>query len=177
MSRTVKKLNNIFVSGNLDNNTVYLTSGIQPPNDSGSVLDQIKVHSEMQSYASGGSVYHMNLVDTISPDKKCNLIKSLFENFTIRYISLTPILSICQNCGMKMVGKQVNCKSCGSADISCWSRPVGYFRPAVRGNLSSDLKKSDYTYWLKSRIEELSNRKTIDQEIVNRLEGLGDILS
>ena len=159
----------ICVSGDCDTNKVYLTSGIQPPSDTGTIFDQIKTHSEMQSYASGGSIFHMNINEHMGIEKTIKMIKNLFNNFPLRYISLTPILSVCQDCGNKSVGKKTVCPSCGSNDISFWSRPVGYFRPALRGNISADLKDSTFRYWLKSRIEEFRRRRTVDNTIVDEL--------
>ncbi len=168
----MSKVPTIYVSGDVENSNVYLTSGIQPPSDEGTPFDQVQVHSEMQSYASGGSIYHMNLTESMESTKKCSFIKSLFENFPLRYISLTPILTICHDCGKKSVGKKTSCSRCGSLDVSCWSRPVGYFRPAVRGNLSSDLRKFNHRFWLNGRFEEFLRRKTIDDQeftdILNR---------
>lgn len=166
----MSKVATIFVSGDIEQGNVYLTSGIQPPADEGTPFDQVQVHSEMQSYASGGSIYHMNLSEPMQRDKKCNFIKSMFGNFPLRYISLTPILTICQDCGTKIVGKKTECSQCGSKDVTCWSRPVGYFRPAVRGNLSHDLRQFDHRFWLNGRFEEFLRRKTIgDTEITDML--------
>jgi len=162
-----KNIKPIFVSGDVKNNNVYLSSGIQPPTDSGSFLDQLEIHNEFQSYASGGSVFHINLTDTIVPKLKNKFIKNLFENHTIRYASLTPVLSVCQNCGTKEIGKKTVCRNCNSTDISIWSRPVGYLRPVVRGNLSDDLRKYEHKYWTDSRLEEFRKRKTFDNNIIN----------
>lgn len=148
----------IYVSGDMENGNVYLTPGFQPPVDSGSLEEQIKVHSEMQSYASGGSIFHINLEEKMDVNTKNRFIKSMFENFPIRYVSLTPLLSVCNFCGEKQLGKRTTCSSCGSTDIVCWSRPVGYFRPAIKGNISNDLKKADERFWSKHKIEELSRR-------------------
>lgn len=157
-----KRIPTMFVSGNIEQGNVYLTSGIQPPADDGSPMDQVELHSEMQSYASGGSIYHMNLTEKMPSKKKCKFIKSMFNNFPLRYVTLTPMLSICQDCGSKTIGKKVECPICGSKDISVWSRVVGYFRPAVRKNLSEDLKTYDHRFWMNGRFEEFLNRKLID---------------
>jgi len=151
-------MNRIYVSGDVDNDSVYLTPGFQPPVDSGSFEEQIKVHSEMQSYASGGSIFHINIEEPLSVESKNKFIKSLFQNHPIRYISLTPLLSICNDCGKKQMGKRTTCSKCGSKNIVCWSRPVGYFRPAIKGNVSDDLRKADEKFWSKHKIEELARR-------------------
>jgi len=165
----IKKVPTICVSGDVAVGNVYLTSGIQPPADEGTQFEQIRSHSEMQSYASGGSIFHMNMTEHMESEQKCTFVKSLFNNFTLRYISLTPVLSICQECGCKAVGKKTSCSKCGSTDITCWSRPVGYFRPAVRGNLSQDLRQHDHRFWLNSRLEEFLRRKTFNANIVDDL--------
>lgn len=159
----------IKVSGDIENNNVYLTSGIQPPADDGTIFQQITTHSEMQSYASGGSIFHMNVNEHMPADKTIKMIKNMFNKFPLRYISITPILSICQECGCKAVGKKTTCTSCGSTDISLHSRPVGYFRPVMRGNISQNLKKSNHRFWAKSRIEEFIRRRTVDNDSVDSL--------
>ena len=166
---TTRRVPTIAVSGDLLNGNVYLTAGIQPPADEGTPFDQVQVHSEMQSYASGGSIYHMNLTERMNNIKKCSFVKSLFNNFPLRYISLTPILSICQACGSKSVGKITTCPNCSSEDITAWSRPVGYFRPAARGHLSEDLRRYDYRFWLNGRFEEFLRRRTFREDDVNDL--------
>jgi len=160
----MQKINPIFVSGNIENKDVYLTSGVQPPTDFGSFIDQLKVHSNYQSYASGGSVFHINLNESIVSNKKSDFIKNMFNNYTIRYASLTPVLSVCQKCGSKFVGKKTICSNCQSDDITVWSRPVGYLRPSVRGGLSSDLRQHNYRYWMNGRLEEFLRRTVFDEE-------------
>ena len=159
-----ERIHPISVSGNLADGNVYLTSGVQPPTDTGSFLDQLRIHSIYQSYASGGSVYHINIQENMPPDKKSSFIRNMFGNWTIRYVSLTPILSICQSCGNKKVGKMLRCNKCNSDDITVWSRPVGYLRPAVRGGLSEDLKKHNHRYWMNGRLEEFLRRIVFTSE-------------
>lgn len=151
------------VSGNLEDGKVYLTAGIQPPSDEDkSISSTIKISSDYQSYAGGGSILHVFMNEKMSSTKKANFIKKMFNNFPIRYVSLTPFLSICNSCGEKFVGKRREC-SCGSNDLSIWTRPVGYFRPAIRDEISEDYKSSHYRFWSSSRLEEMSNRKNIEE--------------
>jgi len=150
--------NSIYVSGDINSGNVYLTPGFQPPTDSGGLYEHIRVHSEMQSYASGGAIFHVNIEEPMNVSAKNKFIKSLFENHPIRYISLTPFLSICNKCGIKQIGKRFTCSKCGSDDVTCWSRPVGYFRPAVKGNISDNLHNATEKFWSKHKIEELSKR-------------------
>lgn len=164
-----KLIPTICVSGDVEKGNVYLTAGIQPPYDEGTSFEQIQAHSEFQSYASGGSIMHMNLTEQMSSEKKCTFIHSLFNNFPMRYITMTPVLSICQSCGKKIVGKKNTCSICESHDIIVFSRVVGYFRPASRGNLSDDLRKFDFRFWNKGRYEEFLRRKMIDNDCVDGL--------
>ena len=59
----IKRVPTICVSGDVSLGNVYLTSGIQPPADEGTQFEQIRSHSEMQSYASGGSIFHINMTE------------------------------------------------------------------------------------------------------------------
>lgn len=158
----------IEVSGNLETGKIWLTCGIQPPTDEGTIMDQTKIHSDMQSYASGGSVQHVFLGEVISPEQKSKMIKSLFGNYTLRYMSFTPILTVCNACGSKVAGKHTEC-SCGSDDVTVWSRPVGYFRPVLRKEITNDFKDAKHTFWLSSRTEEFSRRKELYNSSVSEM--------
>lgn len=156
--------NQIYVSGDIEKGTVFITSGFQPPTTTGTFREQLEVHSEMQSYASGGAIFHINLEQKFDINNINKFIKKIFENYPIRYISLTPILSICNNCKRKYIGKINICKECSSKDVSIWARPVGYFRPAIRGDIAEDYEDAAYKFWAEHKIKELSNMITIKNE-------------
>lgn len=155
------------VSGSTENNNIYLTSGIQPPTTEGNLVQQTKVQADMQSYASGGSIMHVFLNEEMDAEHKSKFISKMFNNFPIRYISLTPFLSICNECGEKHVGKINTCINCNSADVSIWSRPIGYVRPVMRSNINDSYTNADFTFWTSSKIHEFANRRNILIDDIN----------
>ncbi len=154
----------IFVNGHPTTKRVFLTSGFQAPFQEGDLLKQIDVNSHFQSYATGGSIMHLFTAEELKPEEQEKLIFSIIKNFPIQYLTKTPFLTTCNECGYKMVGKRRKCQKCGSEDITLWSRPIGYFRPVMRGKIGKDFKNAEFLFWLSSRVEDFSTRKEVKKE-------------
>jgi ribonucleoside-triphosphate reductase len=60
------------------------------------------------------------------------LIKRIFENSTVPYITITPTFSICPDHGY-LKGEHFTCPECGS-DAEVWTRVVGFHRPVQSWN-------------------------------------------
>ena len=132
----------IYVSGTKER--PFLTSGFQPPFSEKSLTKLVYVSAHTQNYADGGSVLHLFIGEKLTISQKKKLIKSLFENYPVKYITLTPTLSRCNSCGIKVVGERLRCPTCGSDDMIIYSRVVGYFRPIARRILVKDSEKGLY---------------------------------
>ena len=78
-----------------------------------------------------------------------NLIKTVAENFSLPYFTLTPTFSICENHGY-IKGEHSSCPECNSA-CEVWSRSVGYLRPVDQWNPGKQL--------------EFKDRKTFDKQL------------
>ena len=166
----------MFVNGDPKSGRVFLTSGFQAPFQEGDLLKQIDVNSHFQSYATGGSIMHLFTAEELTPEEQEKLIFNVIENFPIQYITKTPFLTSCNACGHKVVGRKTECPKCGSTDVTVWSRPIGYFRPVMRGNISKDFKKAEHLFWLSSRVEDFATRKEVTkkdlEEIVEELHSI-----
>ena len=136
------KIPDIYVSGT--KSRPFLTSGFQPPFSEKSLTKLIYVSAHTQNYATGGSVLHLFLGEKLTISQKKKLIKAIFENYPVKYITLTPTLSRCNSCGFKVVGEKLRCPRCGSDDMTIYSRVVGYFRPIARKILVKDPEKGLY---------------------------------
>jgi anaerobic ribonucleoside-triphosphate reductase len=169
----VKVKPKIYVNGDVDSGRVFLTSGFQAPFQEGDLLKQIDVNSHFQSYATGGSIMHLFTAEEMTPEEQEKLIFSIIKNFPIQYLTKTPFLTTCNNCGHKMVGRKTKCERCGSDDVTIWSRPIGYFRPVMRKGISKNFKSAKYLFWLSGRIEDFSTRKEVTtkdiEEIIEEL--------
>ncbi len=92
------------------------------------IFETLDLQDELQSRYTGGTVLHLYLGERI-PDKEIakSLIRKVFTNYKLPYISLTPTFSVCPNHGY-LAGEHFACPDCG-AEAEVWSRVVGYLRP------------------------------------------------
>jgi ribonucleoside-triphosphate reductase (formate) len=88
------------------------------------------------------TVFHMFLgekIDEISMAK--NLVKKVFENFNLPYLTLTPTFSICPSHGY-LSGEHFFCPECAiKQPCEVYSRVVGYIRPVQQWHVG---KKQEF---------------------------------
>jgi ribonucleoside-triphosphate reductase len=141
----------IFVRGDLSGSGVFLTSGFQPPYQVGSLSQQLRISSETQRFATGGSIQHIFLNE--KPDRYAvrDFVRRVFSSLPIIYITLTPTLTLCGDCSGRITGEHYTCPICGSEDTIVYSRVIGYYRPVARKVLSADRKRhlfeGEENYW------------------------------
>ncbi len=117
------------------NNSTHL-----PVEHTDDIFETLDLQDELQSLYTGGTVLHLYLGENIpEPKIAANLIKKVFENYKLPYVSLTPTFSICQNHGY-LKGEQYVCSECGEK-TEVWSRVVGYLRPI---NNYNEGKREEY---------------------------------
>jgi ribonucleoside-triphosphate reductase len=76
-----------------------------------------------------------------TPETAKNLVKKVFENFHLPYITLTPTFSICPNHGY-VSGEHFQCPKCViEQPCEVYSRVVGYLRPVQQWN---DSKQEEF---------------------------------
>jgi len=153
-----------------------LTSGFQPPFSCKNMSKLIYTSAITQNYATGGSVLHLFLGEKLSVESKKRLIKSMFSNYTVKYITLTPTLTVCNDCKRKFVGEHIKCPSCGSDNTVIYSRVIGYFRPIARKvkvkDSSLGLYEGEENVWQDSRRGDWATRGILNQnEIESFLTG------
>jgi len=114
----------------------YYTNSTQlPVNYTNDVFKALKLQDGLQSLYTGGSVFHVFLGERIQdPNQAKKLIKKIFENFKLPYISLTPTFSICPSHGY-LSGEHQHCPRCTiKQPCEVYSRIVGYLRPVSQWN-------------------------------------------
>ena len=107
----------------------YYTNSTQlPVNYTDDIFETLDLQDELQSLYTGGTVLHLYMGERL-PDIEVakRLIKNIFNNYKLPYISLTPTFSTCHTHGY-INGEHFNCPQCGDA-TEVWSRVVGYLRP------------------------------------------------
>jgi len=120
---------NIITAGT-KKNPYYTNSTMLPVNYTDDVFEALKLQDEIQSKYTGGIVFHVFMGERISDIEVVkNLIKKIFNNFRLPYITLTPTFSICPQHGY-ISGEHYTCPKCVvKQPCEVYSRVVGYIRP------------------------------------------------
>lgn len=128
----------IITSG--DKEPYYTNSTQIPVGYTDDIFEVVRLQDELQSMYTGGTVLHLYLGEKINDREVCkSLIKKIFANSKMPYISITPTFSVCPTHGY-IAGEHFECPHCHqSAEV--WSRVVGYFRCVKDFNKS---KQAEY---------------------------------
>jgi len=91
----------------------YYTNSVHlPVNYSDDPMEIIDHQDDLQTKFTGGTVIHLFLGEKISePAAAKNLIKNIFKNYELPYLSLTPSFSVCPACGY-IHGEKFRCPKC-----------------------------------------------------------------
>jgi len=114
----------------------YYTNSTQlPVNHTNDIFEALKLQDELQCKYTGGTVLHLFLGEQVSDIQTVkNLVKKVFENFHLPYITLTPTFSICPAHGY-LAGEHFYCPKCTiKQPCEVYSRIVGYYRPVSQWN-------------------------------------------
>jgi ribonucleoside-triphosphate reductase len=129
----------------------YYTNSTQlPVGFTDDIFETLDLQDELQSLYTGGTVLHLYLGEEIKNRESAkSLIRKVFTQYKLPYISLTPTFSICNNHGY-ISGEHFNCPECGE-QAEVWSRVVGYLRPVQNFNTG---KREEYQLRKKYQIKE-----------------------
>ena len=125
----------------------YYTNSTQlPVGFTDDVFEALDLQNELQTKYTGGTVLHIFLGEKISdPNMAKNLIRKIFEKYSLPYVTLTPTFSICPTHGY-LSGEHFECPQCTiKQPCEVYSRVVGYIRPVQQ--------------WHKGKQEEYKERK------------------
>lgn len=127
----------------------YTNSSQLPVGYTDDIFEMLELQDELQSLYTGGTVQHLYLGESIEDTQVCkNLIRKIFTNYKMPYISITPTFSVCNEHGY-IRGEHFTCPHCGK-ETEVWSRVVGYLRPVSNYN---DGKKQEYFDRVKFKIK------------------------
>ncbi|MBL7142160.1 MAG: ribonucleoside triphosphate reductase [Candidatus Pacebacteria bacterium] len=121
----------------------YYTNSSQLPVDyTPDFFEALKLQDELQCKYTGGTVLHMFIGEKINDIENVkSLIKKIFKNFHLPYITLTPTFSICPTHGY-LSGEHFECPQCTiKQPCEVYSRIVGYIRPVQQWHAS---KKEEF---------------------------------
>ncbi|MFA5513938.1 MAG: ribonucleoside triphosphate reductase [Sphaerochaetaceae bacterium] len=107
----------------------YYTNSTQlPVNYTTDIFEVLDLQDELQSSYTGGTVLHLYLGERIEEIEVAKtLLQTIFKNYKLPYVSLTPTFSTCSDHGY-LDGEQPICPTCGKK-TEVWTRVVGYLRP------------------------------------------------
>lgn len=108
----------------------YTNSSQLPVGFTDDIFQALELQNDLQTKYTGGTVLHIFLGEKISdPLMAKNLVKKIFEKYSLPYITLTPTFSICPTHGY-ISGEHFECPQCTiKQPCEVYSRVVGYIRP------------------------------------------------
>lgn len=124
-----------IITAGTKNLPYYTNSSQLPVNYTNDAFKALKLQDEIQCKYTGGTVLHLFLGEQIYDVQIVkNLIKKIFENFRLPYITITPTFSICPAHGY-LSGEHFECPKCTiKQPCEVYSRVVGYLRPVGQWN-------------------------------------------
>ncbi len=134
----------------------YTNSSQLPVNYTDDIFEALKLQDSLQSKYTGGTVLHIftgeKLSDTVALR---SLIKKIFENYNLPYITITPTFSICPVHGY-IPGEYFQCPKCViEQPCEVYSRIVGYLRPVQQWN---EGKKIEFKQRKKFRVKVIAKK-------------------
>jgi ribonucleoside-triphosphate reductase len=100
------------------------------------IFKALKLQDEIQCKYTGGVVMHIFLGERLHDANTVKiLVRKVFENFSLPYITITPTFSICPTHGY-ILGEHFFCPQCTiKQPCEVYSRVVGYLRPVSQWNV------------------------------------------
>lgn len=110
-----------------DGTDVYYTNSCHIPVKLIESIDKTFAHqNDLQTQFTGGTVIHCYLEGAISGEQARSIVKSMFEQYSVPYMSLSPISRYCDTHGYIMEHTD-NCPYCHSR-LHKYQRVTGYLR-------------------------------------------------
>jgi len=130
-----RKFVDIFQAGCCDK-PYYTNSSQLPVGFTNDPFEALLLQDRLQTKYTGGTVLHLYMDERISNFEICkNLVRRSLEKFSLPYLAITPIFSICPIHGY-LSGEHPFCPHCGDEQQVCevWTRVMGYHRPVSQYN-------------------------------------------
>jgi len=136
----LKHYPDIVTAGENDGTPYYTNSSHLPVGYTEDIFSALDIQDELQTLYTSGTVFHAFLGEKLSDWKAAaNLVRTIAENYSLPYYTLSPTYSVCKNHGY-IAGEEFTCPHCGAA-TEVYSRITGYYRPVQNWN---DGKSQEY---------------------------------
>jgi ribonucleoside-triphosphate reductase len=129
-------------------NVVYTNSTQLPVDTDLDVVEMLSHQEPLQEMYTGGTVSHIWLGESPTPEAVKKFVKNVAESFKIPHFTITPTFSVCMKHGY-IKGKVETCPTCGDK-TEIYSRVVGFLRPVSQ--------------WHNGKQSEFENRTTYELE-------------
>ena len=107
----------------------YYSNSIVPYYADVPIAQRAAWEGEVQGEFTGGVIMHLFLQESPDPNALKQLARRIVTETRVVYLSFTPTISVCRDCGWHAVGVFNVCPRCGGDRVDVWSRIVGYYRP------------------------------------------------
>lgn len=106
-----KRFPDILQSG-MDENIYYTNSSQLPVDYTEDPFEALTLQNDLQCKYTGGTVLHLYMREKISTAEACRkLVKTVISNFSLPYITVTPVFSVCPKHGY-LSGEHRYCPKC-----------------------------------------------------------------
>lgn len=124
-----KQFGDGIIQAGQDDNVYYNNSSQLPVGFTDDVFEALDLQNDLQKKYTGGTVLHLFLGERLPNGEVAkNLIKTVFENYTLPFISLTPTFSICPVHGY-IAGEHEYCPICDEKiiqnELKCTCKTAG----------------------------------------------------
>lgn len=153
--RDKKKYPDVITAGT-EEVPYYTNSSQLPVGHTDDAFRALKLQDKLQTKYTGGTVLHLFLGENISEIQSVkNLVRNVFNNFHLPYITLTPTFSVCPVHGY-LRGEHFHCPKCAiKQPCEVYSRVVGYLRPVRQWNFG---KQQEFEERKEFKVEEVSSK-------------------
>jgi ribonucleoside-triphosphate reductase len=105
-----------IITANINGNTPFYTNSSQlPVNYTDDIFENLDLQDAMQTKYTGGTVIHIFMGERIKDTGSLKeFIKTVCENYSLPYFSITPTFSVCPVCGY-LEGEHAECPKCKQA--------------------------------------------------------------
>lgn len=126
LAKLDKKLYPDIITQGSGDSVYYTNSCHMPVKDVKSISALLDHQDSLQTKMTGGTVVHLYLAKGISGEQAKQIVRHTCENYSLPYLSLSPIICYCPNCGV--IDEPVDkCPHCGGI-TKYMQRITGYIR-------------------------------------------------
>lgn len=107
-----KRYHDNIIQAGMDSNIYYTNSSQIPVTLTDDPYEALDLQDELQNKYTGGTVLHLYMQERISSAEACRkLVKNVISNYTLPYITVTPLFSVCPKHGY-IAGEHEYCPKC-----------------------------------------------------------------